>query len=182
MRQDEVVTDALTRAVVATEQHVAAAGWDQPPRLFALVRTAALLAREPTLVSTLGRSGLVDVEADPEHLTSVEQEGLAPTFSLESLLGSLAWGPQVDGVALCVERIVVPPDAEAGLPADPDAALAHLAGHPSRQDVRILAAVLRTGAQQCALRQRGHNDADAVALGPDLVPGLTAALRASLAD
>src|SRR4051794_10595618 len=37
VRHDEPVTDALTRAVLETERHVAEGGWDQPPRLFALV-------------------------------------------------------------------------------------------------------------------------------------------------
>lgn len=182
VRQDERVDDSLTRAVLATERHVAEAGWDQAPRLFALVRTAALLAREPALRSALDPSALAGAGVDPEHLTSVEQDGLAPTSSLETLLGHLAWGPEVDGVAVCVERLVVPPDAERELPTDPDVALAHLSAHPHRQDVRILAAVLRTGGQQCALRQRGHDDGGAVALGPDLVPGLIAALRATLTD
>lgn len=177
-----MVTESLTRAVLATERHVAEAGWDQAPRLFALVRTTALLAREPALRSALDPAVLAGAGADPEHLTAVEQDGLAPASSLESLLATLAWGPQVDGVALCVERMVVPPDAERELPTDPQAALAHLAAHPQRQDVRILTAVLRTGGQQCALRQRGHDDDSAVAVGPDLVPGLVAALRATLAD
>ena len=36
------------------EGHAAAAGWDQPPRLFALVETADLLRREPQLAAELG--------------------------------------------------------------------------------------------------------------------------------
>ena len=166
------VSDTLTRAVLETERHVAESGWDQPPRLFALVRTAALLEREPGLLVHLDPQSVAMSKADPTHLTAVEQEGLAPTSSIESMLGRLAWGPEVDGVALCIERLVVPPDA--------DAALEHLAAHPKRQDVRILAAVLRDGAQQCALRQRGHDEPRAVAVGPELVPGLVAALRATL--
>jgi len=98
------------------------------------------------------------------------------------VLGRLAWGPDVDGVALCVERIVVPPDAERDLPPDADEAVEYLAAHPQRQDVRIVAAVLREGPQQCAIRQRGHDEARAVAVGPDLVPGLVTALRATLED
>ena len=174
------VSDTLTRAVLETERHVAESGWDQPPRLFALVRTAALLEREPGLLVALDPQSVAMSKADPTHLTAVEQEGLAPTSSIESMLGRLAWGPEVDGVALCIERLVVPPDAERELPPDADAALEHLAAHPKRQDVRILAAVLRDGAQQCALRQRGHDEPRAVAVGPELVPGLVAALRATL--
>lgn len=166
--------------MLEAERHVGEAGWDQPPRLFALVRTAALLEREPGLAAHLDPASLAMSTKDPLHLTAVEQDGLAPTSSIESMLGQLAWGPEVDGVALCVERLVVPPDAERDLPPDADAAIEQLAAHPQRQDVRILAAVLRAGEQQCAIRQRGHDEAGAVAVGPDLVPGLVAALRATL--
>lgn len=174
------MSDTLTRAVLETERHVAGAGWDQPPRLFALVRTAALLEQEPGLRLHLDPASMAMALADPSHLTAVEQDGLAPTSSIESVLGTLAWGPAVDGVALCVERVVVPPAAERELPPDADAAIEHLAAHPQRQDVRLLAAVLRDGGHQCALRQRGHDEAGSVAVGPDLVPGLVAALRATL--
>jgi hypothetical protein len=34
----------------------------------------------------------------------------------------------------------------------------------------------------CALRQRAHDEDGAVAVGPDLVPGLAHALLATLAD
>lgn len=180
MRHDGPVSDPLTRAVVETERHVGDAGWDQPPRLFALVRTLALLEREPGLRAHLDPGSVAMAEADPMHLSAVEQDGLAPTSSIESMLGHLAWGPEVDGVALCVERLVVPPDAERELPLDPAAAVERLAAHPQRQDVRIMAAVLRAGGQQCAIRQRAHDEAGSVSVGPDLVPGLVAALRATL--
>ena len=48
----EGTLDALRAAVVEAERHVAGFGWDQPPRLFALVRTLDLLAREPGLAPT----------------------------------------------------------------------------------------------------------------------------------
>jgi len=180
VRHDGGVSNALTRAVLEAERHVGEAGWDQPPRMFALVRTGALLQREPGLRAHLDPASLALASTEPLHLTAVEQDGLAQTSSIESLLGALAWGPEVDGVALCVERLVVPPDAERELPPDGEAAVAYLAAHPRRQDVRIMAAVLRDGDQQCAIRQRGHDEAGSVAVGPDLVPGLVAALRATL--
>lgn len=177
---DGRVSDTLTRAVLEAERHVGEGGWDQPPRLFALVRTAALLEREPGLRAHLDPQSVAMAHADPSHLTAVEQDGLAPTSSIESVLGQLAWGPEVDGVALCVERVVVPPGAERDLPPDAEAAVDYLAAHPQRQDVRIMAGVLRSGERQCAIRQRGHDEAQSVAVGPDLVPGLVAALRATL--
>ena len=39
--------EGLATAVLEIERHAAEAGWDQPARLFALVETARLVAREP---------------------------------------------------------------------------------------------------------------------------------------
>lgn len=167
--------DPLLRAAVDTERHVARIGWDQPPRLFALVRTPELLEREPALAAQLQ-------DAEDDGYTAVEQEGLPPTSDLESLLGRVAWPAEVDGVALAIERIVVPPEAERDLPEDPDAAADRLAAHPSRKDVRLLAACLRDGRSICLLRQRDHDSDDAVAIGEDLAPGLTHALAMTLRD
>jgi hypothetical protein len=168
----------LRAAVVEAERHVAGFGWDQPPRLFALVRTRDLVAREPGLAAQLGDPA----EIGADHYTAVEQDGLAPTSSIESMLGTLAWPPEVDGAAIALERLVVPPHAERELPGDPEQAVEHLAAHPDRRDVRLVAGVLRDGTAMCALRQRVHDDDGAVAVGPDLVPGLVHALLATLTD
>lgn len=165
----------LLDAAADTERHVARLGWDQAPRMFALVRTADLLEREPTLRPQLE-------EGSPEGFTAIEQEGMLRTSNLESLLGRIAWPPEVDGVALAVERLVVPPEAERDLPTDPVAATEALAAHPDRQDVRLLAAVLRSGESVCLLRQRRHDEDDAVARGQDIAPGLVHALQATLQD
>ena len=65
------------------------------------------------------------------------------------------------------------------MPSDDDAALAYLMSHPDRQDVRIAVGVLRTGESWTALRTRANDADDDVAKGPDLVPGLVEALRAT---
>lgn len=169
----ETILPPLVECAVDTERHVAAAGWDQAPRLFAIARNAGLLAREPALAAQLGA-------AAADGLSTIEQEGLAPTSSLESMLGRLAWPPEVDGVALAVERLVVPPDAENDLPTEAEKAAEALAAHPDRQDVRLLVAVLRDGASVCLLRQRAHDADDKVAIGQDIAPGLVEALRATL--
>ena len=163
----------LVTSALETERHVAGAGWGQPPRLFALVRTLGLLEREPHLLAHVG-------EGDKDGFTAIEQEGLPDTSSLESLLAQLAWPEDVEGVALAVERMVVPPEAERDLPADPDQAAAALAAHPDRKDVRLLVAVLRDGESTCLLRQRDHDTDDKVASGSDIAPGLVQALRATL--
>lgn len=172
---------ALAEAVAEIERHVATGGWDGPVRVFALVRTQAALDAEPALAGQLPPEVLAVAAADPEHLTSVEQEGLPPSDDLEGLLGAIAWPAGVHGAALTVERIVLPPEAEEGLPEDPDAALTALLAHPQRQDVRLAVGVLRDGTSWCAVRQRAADRDDAVGQGPDVVPGLVEALRATFA-
>src|SRR5690606_16144264 len=150
---------ALTAAVLDIERHVSSLGWDSPVLVFALVRTASALAAEPRLADELPDGAVDAAQSDPEHLTSVEQEGLPEAATLEELLAQLGWPDSVDGVAVVVERVVVPPEVEAEMPADPDEAVAYLSAHPARQDVRIAAGVLRTGESWCALRSRA-NDSD----------------------
>jgi hypothetical protein len=87
----------------------------------------------------------------------------------------------VDGAALVTERVVVPPEVEAQMPADPDQALQFLAAHPARREVRLAAAVLRDGTGGCAVRARNHDRDTDVAVAPDLVPGLLEALAGTLA-
>lgn len=176
------VPEVLARTVRELEQHVASAGWDGPLRLFALVRIAAAMADEPGLAGRLPPEVVRAAEADPDHLTSVEQEGLPETSTLEELLAGIAWPPTVHGAALVVERLVVPPEVEAEMPAEPQEAVRWLGEHPARQDVRIAVAVLRGGVNACALRSRSSDDPAAVAVAPDLVPGLVHALAATLDD
>lgn len=174
-----VASDPLTVVAVQTERHVAAGGWDQPVRLFALVPTAELVAREPQLAAALTDPA----DAAPGALTAIEQEGLPPTPDVGSLLARVAWPDAVAGCAIAVERLVLPPEAEeqvyAAHGAGP-AAIDALAAHPDRQDVRLLVAVLREGPAVCLLRQRAHDADDRVATGPDLAPGLVAALAQTL--
>ncbi len=59
-------------------------------------------------------------------------------------------------------------------------AAAYVAEHPDRQEVRIVAAVLRDGTTYCALRLRSHDDPASVVEGHDLVPGLLELLTATL--
>ncbi|WP_046528846.1 PPA1309 family protein [Cellulomonas sp. FA1] len=177
---EDRATRALADAVREIEHHVATAGWDAPVRVFALVRTQAALAAEPGLAEQLAPEVLEAARADDQHLTSVEQEGVPAAEDLERLLGGLSWPATVDGAAVTVERVVLPPGAEEDLPSDPDAALTALLAHPQRQDVRLAVGVLRGGPAWCAVRTRAHDADDAVGQGPDLVPGLVEAVRATL--
>lgn len=171
----------LARCVHETEAHVAAGGWDGPVRVFALVGTARALAADPSLAQVL--PGGAEHAGDPHHLVAIEQEGLPGAESLEELLAQLAWPETVDGAAVVVERLVVPPDAEDALPAglSEEEAAQRLAADPRAQDVRMAAGVLRTGESWCAVRARSHDDDLDVAGSQDAVPGLVEALRVTLA-
>ena len=167
--------DALSAAVLELDAHLAPGGWDQPERLYALVDTADLVAREPHLVTALGIEG----DPRPGDLTAVEQD-LPPRDTVEEVLPTIAWPAEVAGCAVVVERVVLPPAAEEGLDEDPDRAAAQAAEHPDKQDVRIVAAVTRSGATYCALRMRAHDDDLAVIRGPDLVPRLLELLSTTM--
>jgi hypothetical protein len=172
---DPDVDPALAAAVLELEAHASQTGWDQPGRLFALVDTAQLVAREPALAAAMG---LDDASADGS-LTPVEQEQLPPD-RFEAALAEVAWGPDVTGCAAVVERLVLPPDADAAIPDDPAAAAAYAAGHPDRQEVRMVVGVTRDGSSYCALRLRSHDEDHSVVGGAELVPELVALLRATL--
>ncbi len=167
----------LRATVEEIEAHVAEAGWDQAARLYALVPTAELLDREPHLAEALG----LDVEAANETLTPIEQE-TANHAPLEELLSMVMWPAEVVGCVAAVERVVLPPEADADLPEDPADAAAYAATHPERQEVRMVAGVTRTGSTFCALRMRAHDEAQSVVVGPDLVPGLIELLRTTLEE
>lgn len=163
---------AVLTLVRELEHHVAADGWDGPLRLFALVRTAGALDRDPGLAERLPEAVVAAARADAEHLTAVEQDDLPEIVALEDLLGRITWPPSVDGTAVVIERVVLPPSAEAELGPDAEAA----AQHPDRIDVRLAAAVLRDGTSGCAVRSRAHDSDDRVAVGPDLITALRTTL------
>ncbi|MFI7588341.1 PPA1309 family protein [Spongisporangium articulatum] len=173
-------TQAVNRVVVELERHASLAGWDGPVRLFALVRTAGALERDGSLAERLPPDVLDAARADPEHLTAVEQENLPEAETLSDLLAGISWPDSVDGAAVVVERSVVPPEVEKDLPDDEAAAAAILADHPSRRDVRMAAAVLRSGPRSCAVRARDHDSDDKVVVGPTLVPALADIVAATL--
>jgi hypothetical protein len=167
------VDAALREAVREIETHASEAGWDQPARLFALVDTAALIAREPALATAMG------LDASSSGLTAVEQDEL-PESALEQALLGIEWPDEVTGCAAVVERFVLPPEVEAQIPDSDEAARAFAAEHPERHEVRIVAAATRAGATYCALRLRSHDDDLSVLEAPDLVPTLLQLLLSTL--
>lgn len=172
-----VAPTPLRAVVVELERHAQAAGWDQPPALYALVDTAELIAAEPTLAGSLGISaeGLA-----PDSLTPVEQEPLGDR-PLDETLAHIAWPDEVRGCALVHEVLVIPPQAEDDRPDDADPVV-WAADHAERRDVRMVVGVLRDGSTAGALRVRPADGAGPgeVAYGDDLAPNLARALLATL--
>ncbi len=170
----------LTHAVLEIDDYVAGLGWDQPARLFALVDTSRLRTREPGLAQRLN---LPD-DAAAGALTPVEQEEVPAGGPLDEFLGTIAWPDSVSGCALTVERLMLPPSAEAAVPQGLDGArLAQwVAEHPERQEVRMTVGVLRDGTRESALRLRAKDSTTEVLTGAGLVPGLADALAATFVE
>lgn len=174
MESQQAGVAALAREI---EEFMAAGGWDQPPQLFALVPTAALLDEQPELAGQLDR-------ANP--LTPVAQEAL-PDGDIAEALARIAWPDLVIGCALAQEIIVLPPGSESELPdvteADAESLRRAAADHPQRTEARLVAAVLRDGEGACAMRLRGmggDESVDEIVESPDLAPNLLEALKATL--
>lgn len=181
--------DALIAALVELEHHVGAAGWDQPARLFALVRTDELIAAEPGLAAHLGLR--TSAEGFPEGaLSSIEQEDFrkvggaagaadAPgEADLPRVLARISWPDAVAGCALALERSFLPAGHEAELPGDPVAAERYVAQHEHRQDLRLIVGVLRDGSAHALARLIDRPD-DLLS-GPELAPGVVSVLAATL--
>ncbi len=191
----------LAAAVAEVEEFVGAGGWDAAPTMFALVRTAELLAAQPALAGTLDDAGV---------FTPIAQDPL-PAGDLSEALSHISWPAEVAGCVLVQEIVVLPPSA-VGAPAggpgvdpatrtegrpdhDPDGqndrrgsgrvgqdveiTAEQAAAHPDRAEARLAAGVLRdlTGGA-CLLRVRGRDDATPLR-GADLAPNLLVALQAT---
>src|SRR5262249_43310323 len=113
MRKDSRV---LPGAVADIEAHIHAGRWDAAPMLFALVRADQFVAEDPDTAARLGLDQLAG-----NALAPVEQEAL-PEGPLDEVLGRIAWPDSVAGCALSQEILVLPPEAEAELGDDADAA------------------------------------------------------------
>ncbi|MFD0061601.1 PPA1309 family protein [Streptomyces sp. NPDC056637] len=180
MSNTPMAASPLTRAVLEIDEYASGLGWDQPARLFALVDTARLRAQEPGLAAQLGLDG----EQEAAAFTPIEQDEVPADKPLDEFLGTIAWPDPVVGCALTVERLMLPPSAEASVPEGLGGAeLARwVAKHPGRQEVRMTVAVLRDGARESAVRLREKDSPTEVLTGSDLVPGLAEALAATFAE
>ena len=161
---------ALMEVATEIERHVAATGWDQPPRLYALVDTADLVHREPGLAATLGLAGPV------QPLTPIEQESLPEgrdgSTDLAEVLAVVGWPEEVLGCALALEVMWGEDDERPAAPSQ------------ARGEGRLAVAVLRDGRRAAVLRLRAKPGEDAgeedLLAGEDLAPELAEALAATL--
>lgn len=161
------MSEALLAALIEVERHVGTLGWDQPARLFALVRTRDLIEAEPHLAQALSA-------AQPDGFTSVEQDEFSAGADLAESLAAIMWPPAVAGCALSLERAFLPAEVEADLPTDLDRAAEVVATHPRRLELRLVVGVTRDGQHHGVARVR---DAEGELMGgADLVPALAEAL------
>ena len=123
------VLDPLSIVALDTERHVAGAGWDQPPRLFALVRTATLVATGAAAAHPAvdrrpgagradrdragGAAPVVEPRVDPRP------GRLAAGRRRAARSSSSGWSSRRTPSGTC--------------PSDPDAAVEALARHPDRR-------------------------------------------------
>lgn len=164
-------TDALIAALMDIERHVTSQGWDQPARLFALVRTDELIRNEPSLAAHL-------TQGNDDALSSIEQEDFHAGEDLEATLSKMRWPASVYGCAIALESSFLPPKYEHELPTNPDEQAEFVAKHEQRQDVRVVVGALRNGARHGVGRLTSHPDE---LLGAtDMVPGLTTAIAGTL--
>ena len=166
----------LDAVAAEIESHLASAGWDQPPALFALVPTSTVAA-DPEGARLLG---LTPGEAIPDDaMTPIAQDAL-PDQPLDEALGGIEWPAAVGGCAVSQEILILPPGAEDDL--SETEAVADAAAHPERREARLVVAVTRDGRTSSVLRIRSQSpDApDDIAFAGDLAPNLALALRATL--
>lgn len=172
-------SDALVAALIELERHVGGGGWDQSPRLFALVNTDSMIAAEPQLADRLGLLGSA-AGGHPDALTAVEQDHFRPSEDLLQDLSAIFWPETVHGCALSLESAFLPPDAEADIPDDPESVTQYVANHEDRLELRVVMGVDRDGNTHGVARLR--NEPDELLGSPDMVPGLTEALARTLED
>ena len=171
---------SLRLAVSSLEKDVAQLGWDQSPSLFALVPTKDIFPQlEAEMEGAQAKQLRAALSENPQHLTAVLQDHLPPADLMDTL-GHLVFGEDVAGVAVAMARFLVSPPAAAEAPQDPKEREKFLLAHPTRQDVRIVAAATRDGNTWCASRARSEDSDDMVAQGDNIVPELLAVLKAML--
>lgn len=162
--------DVLTSAVVQTAQHEAVSDWDGLPRLYALVKRAALdpLSQDaPEQVRAASAEALIPIEQAP------------PEGELAEFLAGIHWPTEVAGCVLVTEVRVVPAAGEDKTPLSVPGT--GQAGQPATRQARLTVGVVRENERaarhMCCLQFPGGED---LLMGPDLADDLVKALIGTL--
>jgi hypothetical protein len=172
------VDSALHTALVELSDQVAADGWDQTPRLFALFAVADLQRDAPQAARRLGLA-----ELDSRARPWVARETPFDTDDgLDEALAQIRWDDEVAGCALVLELLTLPSTTQAELPDDRAAAQRFAADHPDHAELRVVVGVLRDGTRDATVRMRDEFRSDSVLFGADLASGVARVLMATFAD
>lgn len=175
-------TAALAAAVLEVARHVGG----QPlaaPRLFALARSAELLASSPGIAALLGIGEQGTDAPDALHLTPIDLEIDAPAGADPlAVLESADWPDLTAGGAITCDLApqswnvasTSPTDAGRRAPSSSDAPLGS-----SDAPLRVVVAALADGTTWSALHR---GDEDGYVLGAALLPEITSALLHTLRE
>lgn len=172
-------TAALAAAVLEVARHLESEQLGAP-RLFALARSAELMATSPSLAALLGAGGSEDGEPDELHLTPIDLDD-----------GSGAGGPAGDADPLAALQSVQWPDLAAGgaiacdlaptswsvRAEDDGAAMTEEEALPRGRSLRVVVAALADGTTWSAVHRGAEHG---YVLGAALLPDISAALLETL--
>lgn len=163
-------TAALAAAVLEVARHVGSAPLPVP-RLFALARSAELMAASPALASLLGAEGASP--QDDLHLTPIDLDeggegGARPATDPLAALEAVQWPDLAAGGAIACD---LPPSA--WFVRDPESGTALPDGKP----LRVVVAALADGTTWSAVQRDGE---DNYVLGAALLPEIARALVQTL--
>lgn len=161
-------TAALAAAVLEVARHVE----DGPlpvPRLFALARSAELMAASPSLAALLGAEGEGAETPDDLHLTPIDlDDGTSTAADPLTVLESAQWPDLAAGGAIACDL------APAAWTVRDDEADGRL---PSDRPLRVVVAALENGTTWSAVH---HGGEDGYVLGTALLPEISHALVQTL--
>mgnify|MGYP001259420113 CR=1 FL=1 len=163
-------TAALAAAVLEVARHVE----DGPlpsPRLFALARSAELMAASPSLAALLGADGDGTGAPDDLHLTPIDlDDGTATAADPLAALASVQWPDLAAGGAIACDL------APTAWTVREEAGGRHL---DAGRRLRVVVAALENGTTWSAVHR---GDEDGYVLGAALLPEISSALVQTLAE
>ncbi|APX32316.1 hypothetical protein BH708_05790 [Brachybacterium sp. P6-10-X1] len=172
-------TAALAAAVLEVARHLEGEQLGAP-RLFALARSAALMATSPSLAALLGADASGDQEPDALHLTPIDLDdgsgvgGSADGGDPLAALQSVQWPDLATGGAIACD---LAPSSWSVRAEDEGAAPPEAQGLPEGRPLRVVVAALADGTTWSAVhRGAGHG----YVLGAALLPDISAALLQTL--